>query len=84
MTGQFATSKAGHDRDELYVIVAVEGDYVYLCDGKYRTISKPKKKNRKHIQPILKTVDEELLMKLKNHEKVMDEQIKYAIRNYRQ
>ena len=84
MIGQFVTSKAGHDCDGLYVIVATEGDYVYLCDGKYRTISKPKKKNRKHIQPIGQKVDEGLLDKLINHEKVMDEQIKYAIKNYRQ
>ena len=84
MIGQFATSKAGHDCDGLYVIVAAEEDYVYLCDGKYRTISNPKKKNRKHIQPIGRKVDDELLMKLKNHEKVMNEQIKDAIKNYGQ
>lgn len=84
MIGQFATSKAGHDCDGLYVIVAAEGDYVYLCDGRYRTISKPKKKNRKHIQLIRRNVDAELLDKLLTHEKIMDEQIKYAIKNYRQ
>ena len=84
MIGKFATSKAGHDQSKMYVIVAEEGDFVYLCDGKYKTISKPKKKRKKHIQVINCTVENELLNKLLNHEKVMDEQIKYALMNMKQ
>ena len=33
MIGQFATSKAGHDKNMLYVVVAEEGEFVALCDG---------------------------------------------------
>jgi len=84
MIGKFATSKAGHDQSKMYVIVAEEGDFVYVCDGKYKTISKPKKKRKKHIQIINCTVENELLNKLLNHEKVMDEQIKYALKNMKQ
>ena len=84
MIGKFATSKAGHDQSKLYVIVAEEGDFVYVCDGKCRTIDKPKKKRKKHIQIIDCTVEEELFNKLINHEKVMDEQIKYAIKQIKQ
>jgi len=84
MIGKFATSKAGHDQSQMYVIVAEEGDFVYLCDGKYKTISKPKKKRKKHIQIINCTVEKELLNKLLKQEKVMDEQIKYALKNMKQ
>lgn len=84
MVGKFATSKAGHDRMQLYVVVAEEGDFVYLCDGKYKTISKPKKKRRKHIQIIDRTVDEELFIKLQNGEKITDEQIKYTLKIFKQ
>ncbi len=84
MIGKFATSKAGHDQSKMYVIVAEEGDFVYVCDGKYKTVSKPKKKRKKHIQIINCTVEKELLNKLLNHEKVMDEQIKYALKNMKQ
>ncbi len=80
MIGKFAISKAGHDRSEIYVIVAEEGDFVYLCDGKYRTFSKPKKKRKKHIQLINCIVGDELLTKLLNGGKVMDEQIKYELK----
>lgn len=80
MVGKFAISRAGHDKEQVYVIVAKEGDFVYLCDGKYRPVQKPKKKRIKHIQIIEHTVDEELLRKLRNAEMVMNEQIKYAIK----
>lgn len=84
MTGKFAASKAGHDKSQIYVVVAEEGDFVYLCDGRCRTISKPKKKRRKHIQIINQTVEEPLLIGLLSHGKVTDEQIKYAVKKYQQ
>lgn len=84
MIGKFAISKAGHDKNQIYVITAEEGEFVFLCDGKYKPLSKPKKKRKKHIQVIDATVDELLLTKLRNHEKVMDEQIKFNIKNIKQ
>lgn len=84
MIGKFATSKAGHDKAETFVIVAADGDFVYLCDGRYRTVTKPKKKRRKHIQLIERTISEDLLEKLRNREKITDEQIKYALKSLKQ
>jgi hypothetical protein len=40
MIGQFAVSKAGHDKGTLYVVVAREGDFVYLSDGRLKTPQK--------------------------------------------
>ena len=51
-TGMLAKSKAGHDKGYLYVIYDVDETYVYLVDGEIRTIDKPKKKKRKHVQII--------------------------------
>ena len=82
MIGQLATSKAGHDKGRLYVIVAQEGDFVYLCDGKSRKPDGPKKKRLKHIQPIRAWVEEDLLHKLQNGEKVYAEEIKYVLKQY--
>lgn len=82
MVGKFATSRAGHDKNKLYVIIGEEEGYVYLCDGRLKTVEKPKKKLLKHIQVINRTVDQELLARLENKEKVFDEQIKYAIKQY--
>ncbi len=82
MIGQFATSKAGRDKGCLYVIVAEEEDFVWLCDGKQKKPETPKKKRRKHIQPINAWVEESLLERLKDGKKVYAEEIRYALKKY--
>ena len=44
--GMLAKSKAGHDLGKIYVIVNEDEEYVYLCDGKIRTLEKLKKKKK--------------------------------------
>lgn len=79
MIGNFATSKAGHDKGTCYVIVGEEGDFVYLSDGRLKKLASPKRKRKKHIQVINRRVNAELLEKLA---KASDEEIKYAIKQY--
>ena len=45
--GKLARSKAGHDSGKIYVIIAENSAYVYLVDGRIRTLSRPKKKKKK-------------------------------------
>ena len=52
--GMLARSKAGHDKGHVYVIMKEDGAYVYLVDGVHRTMDKPKKKKKMHVQVILK------------------------------
>ena len=55
--GMLARSKAGHDNCRVYVILDVDEAYVYLIDGSIRTMSRPKKKKKKHVQIIYKKHD---------------------------
>ena len=48
MKGFLASSKAGHDKDKIYIIIKEDAEYVWLTDGKIRTVDKPKKKKKKH------------------------------------
>lgn len=66
MTGMLAASKAGHDKSMIYVIIKEEAEYIYLVDGKIRTLAKPKKKNKKHIQIIKKCPDADTLSLIKS------------------
>ena len=50
--GMLAKSKAGHDKGHVYVIFGTDEAYVYLVDGAIRTIERPKKKKKKHVQVI--------------------------------
>lgn len=67
MIGELATSKAGHDKDRLYMIVGEEGDCVYLCDGRLRGVEHPKKKKKKHIQIIHSSVQDTLIQIIKQN-----------------
>jgi ribosomal protein L14E/L6E/L27E len=49
MVGNIAVSMAGHDKGDAYVIVKEDAAYVYLCDGRLKTLEKPKRKSRKHV-----------------------------------
>lgn len=50
--GMLAKAKAGHDTGKVYVIIDSDSEYVYLADGRIRTIQKLKKKKKKHVQLI--------------------------------
>ncbi len=48
--GDVVLSKAGKEKGQLFVIVALDDKYAYLSDGKRLKTYKPKKKSFKHIQ----------------------------------
>ena len=81
MIGKFATSKAGHDKTKLYVIMNEDLEYVYLVDGDLKPLNKPKKKRKKHIQ-IINRVDETIQNKLETKQIIYNEDIKRAIKLY--
>ena len=81
MIGKFATSKAGHDKTKLYIIINEDLEYVYLVDGDLKPIDKPKKKSKKHIQ-IINKVDEIIQNKLETKQIIYNEDIKRAIKLY--
>ena len=64
MLGELATSKAGHDKDRLYLIVGEEEECVYLCDGRLRGVEHPKKKKKKHIQIIHSSAQDALVQSI--------------------
>ena len=50
VVGGVAQSVAGRDKGRLYLIVGIEGEKLFLADGKYRAAENPKTKNRKHVR----------------------------------
>ncbi len=48
--GQLVRSLAGRDKGELYLVVADDGAWVWVADGRKRGIANPKRKNRRHLQ----------------------------------
>ena len=48
--GQVVLSRQGKDRGKFYVVVGFEKDRLALADGERFNVSRPKKKNPRHIQ----------------------------------
>jgi ribosomal protein L14E/L6E/L27E len=78
LVGTFVISKSGRDAGKCYVIINYHNEYVYLVDGKIRTLDYPKKKNLKHVNR-LKYFDQNLAEAIKN-KTVRNEEIKRAIK----
>ena len=79
--GMFAKSKAGHDKNQVYVIINCDDEYVYLSDGRLKTIDHPKKKKIKHIQ-LIGYSNPEIGKKLLDNNLLRNEDIKKAIKDY--
>lgn len=77
--GKLVTSKSGHDKGKVFVIIEEDNEYVYLADGKYRTLGNLKKKNKKHIQ-IININNDTLTGKDRT---ITDEDIKRSIKLYK-
>lgn len=76
--GGYAISSAGHDVGKRYVIFRIDGEYVYLVDGRIRTLNHPKKKKMMHLR-VTEQPDSFLAEKVKNNT-VKNEEIKRALK----
>lgn len=47
--GSIVKSAFGRDKDRYFVVIKIDGDFVFLVDGKVRRLLSPKKKRIKHV-----------------------------------
>ena len=48
-------STAGRDQGQWFYVIAQDQTYLYLADGKGRSLEKPKRKKRRHVQKVLRS-----------------------------
>lgn len=48
--GSVVRSKAGRDKGDYFVVLALDGNFVYMANGELRKVDNPKKKKLKHLQ----------------------------------
>ena len=80
--GQVVSSIQGHDKGQYYIIVSMDSKNVWLCDGKFKFLKKPKRKNILHIKPT-NYVDNEILHKLNDGLKINDQMIYHALLKFK-
>ena len=75
-------SDAGRDKGKLFVVLAVEGEYLLLADGKGRKVESPKRKKRRHV--LIVAADENRLSdKIKSEEKITNSELRRTLAGYR-
>ena len=75
MVSDVVASSAGRDQGKLFYVVGTEGIYLMLANGKDRTLEKPKRKKRKHVQKVLRS-ETRVAAKLLSGDKVLNSELR--------
>ena len=76
-------SDAGRDKGKLFVVLAVEGEYLLLAAGKSRKVESPKRKKRRHVL-FVAAEETRVSEKIKNNEKVTNSELRRTLAAYRE
>ncbi len=79
--GLIVRTISGHDKNKIYVVVNCDNSYVYLSDGKGRTLDNQKKKNIKHVVQVGMLKDE--LIEMLNNNKLDNSQIIKTLKDFK-
>ncbi len=72
--GLVVKNKAGHERNQFFVVLECNDSYAYISDGRHRKLENLKKKNLKHLFVTNKILPEEFL--------TTNRKIREALREY--
>ena len=71
-------SVAGRDAGSLFFVLAAEGDFLLLADGKQRRLESPKRKRRKHVELVQEGCGP-AADKIRSSEKITNSELRKAI-----
>ena len=66
---------AGRDQGKLFYVVGTDPVYLMLANGKDRTLDKPKRKKRKHVQKVLRA-ETRVAAKIASGDKVLNSELR--------
>ena len=75
MISDVVASAAGRDQGKLFYVIAADETYLMLVNGKDRTLEKPKRKKRKHVQKVLRS-ETRVAEKLRCGDKVLNGELR--------
>ena len=68
-------STAGHDKGEIFYVIGTDDQFLYLANGKDRSLDKLKRKKRKHVQKVLRS-ETRVVEKLIQGDKVLNSELR--------
>ena len=75
MISDVVVSTAGRDQGKLFYVIGTDPVYLTLANGKDRTLEKPKRKKRKHVQKVLRS-ETRVAAKLLSGDKVLNSELR--------
>ena len=75
MISDVVVSTAGRDQGKLFYVIGTDPVYLTLVNGKDRTLEKPKRKKRKHVQKVLRS-ETRVAAKLLAGDKVLNSELR--------
>ena len=73
-------STAGRDQGDWFYVIDADPIYLFLANGKDRTLDKPKRKKRKHVQKVLRSETRGAAM-LRSGDKVLNSELRRDLAN---
>jgi len=84
-TGRIVLAAAGRDKDELFFVTGVSGEYLLLADGKRRRAEHPKRKKPKHVQLLDESgFDHPTVGRLKQSQPVSNRELRQALAAFKE
>ena len=71
-------SVAGRDAGSLFFVLATEGDFLLLADGKTRPVERPKRKRRKHAA-LLRRDGGAVSQRIRSNETITNSELRKAL-----
>ena len=68
-------STQGRDAGQWFYVIAEDPAYLYLANGKDRSLDKPKRKKRKHVQKVLRS-ETRVAAKILSGDKVLNGELR--------
>ena len=68
-------STAGRDQGEWFYVIDEDPIYLHLANGKDRTLEKPKRKKRKHVEKVLRS-ETRVAVKILSGDKVLNGELR--------
>ena len=68
-------SKAGRDQGQWFYVLDMDQSFLFLANGKDRTVDKPKRKKRKHVEKVLRS-ETRVAGKILSGDKVLNSELR--------
>ena len=75
LVSDVVVSTAGRDQGRLYYVISTDELFLMLVNGKDRTLDKPKRKKRRHVQKVLRS-ETRVAAKILSGDKVLNSELR--------